>query len=184
MIESYDDRSLLLALQQGSSEAFAEIYRRYARMLFLEAYRKIGAREVCEDILQDVFSALWARREELQPDKSLKAYLRGALRHKVIDYYRLSCLRLKHLGALTTLLDKPETSPTEEALHAKESASALHQHIQSLSGSVRTIFLLSRNEGLSIDDISQKLQLSNQTVRNQISKALKLLRHKWEGSAE
>ena len=183
MIESYDDRSLLLALQQGSSEAFAEIYRRYARMLFLEAYRKIGAREVCEDILQDVFSALWARREELQPDKSLKAYLRGALRHKVIDYYRLSCLRLKHLGALTELLDKPE-APLTEVLHAKESASELHQHIQSLSESVRTIFLLSRHEGLSIDDISQKLQLSNQTVRNQISKALKLLRHKWDGSAE
>lgn len=183
MIQSFDDQSLLSALKQGSGEAFAEIYRRYARMLFLEAYRKIGVREICEDILQDVFSSLWAKKEELQPGKSLKAYLRGTLRHKIVDYYRLSCLQLKHLNALTEMLDKPEASPTE-ALHAKESASLLHGHIQSLSDSVRTIFLLSRHDGLSVEDISQKLQLSNQTVRNQISKALKLLRHKWEGSAE
>jgi len=183
MIQSFDDQSLLFALQQGSNEAFAEVYRRYSRMLFLQAYQKIGVKEVCEDILQDVFSTLWAKKEGLQPGRSLKAYLQGILRHKVIDYYRLSCLHLKHLNALTEMLDKPE-SPVTDALHAKESASVLQQHIQSLSYSVRTIFLLSRHEGLSVEDISQKLQLSNQTVRNQISKALKLLRHKWEGTME
>jgi RNA polymerase sigma-70 factor (family 1) len=183
MIQSYDDNALLCALQQGSKQAFAEIYRRYSRPLFLQAYRKVGVHDVCEDILQEVFSALWLRRDTLQPGKSLKAYLEGILRHKVVDYYRLSCLRLKHLDALTHMLDQPDT-PLTEALHAKEQESALHYHIQSLSERVRTIFLLSRYDGLSVEDISEKLQLSNQTVRNQISKALKSLRLKWEGSAE
>lgn len=183
MIQSLDDHSLVCALQQGSKEAFAEIYRRYSGMLFIQAYRKVGVKEVCEDILQEIFSALWTGKETLRPEKSLHAYLLGILRYKVIDYYRLSALRLKHLDSLTALLDRPEVS-VSEALHAKERENTLHSHIQSLSGSVRTIFMLSRYDGLSIEDISHKLQLSNQTVRNQISKALKTLRLKWQESPE
>lgn len=183
MIQSLDDHSLVCALQQGSREAFSEIYRRYSRMLWVQAYRKVGVKEVCEDILQEIFSALWTGRETLQPDKSVKAYLLGILRFKVIDYYRLTALRLKHLDALTAVLDRPET-PLTEALHAREQETSLHTHIQSLSDSVRTIFVLSRYEGLSVEDISRRLQLSNQTVRNQISTALKTLRHKWLESPE
>ncbi|TDW99200.1 RNA polymerase sigma-70 factor (ECF subfamily) [Dinghuibacter silviterrae] len=174
-----DDASLVHALQQGSQEAFSEIYRRYSRMVFIQAFKKVGVREVAEDILQEVFSALWTGKATLQPDKSLKAYLLGIVRFKVIDYYRLTALRLRHLDSLTHLMDQPE-APLQDALYAKEQEKTLHTHIQSLSDSVRTIFLLSRYDGLSIDDISQKLQLSNQTVRNQISKALKTLRLKWE----
>jgi RNA polymerase sigma-70 factor (family 1) len=178
MIQSLDDTALLSSLQQGSKPAFSEIYRRYSRHLFLLAYQKVGIREVCEDILQDVFSALWAKKDTLQPGKSLKGYLEGILRHKVVDYYRISCRRLRHLDALIELLDQPE-APLTEVLHAKQQESALQDHIQALSDRVRTIFLLSRYEGLSVEDISQRLQLSNQTVRNQLSKALKTLRHKW-----
>jgi RNA polymerase sigma-70 factor (ECF subfamily) len=174
-----DDHSLVCALQQGSKEAFSDIYRRYSRMVFVQAFQKTGVREVAEDILQEVFSALWAGRDTLQPDKSLKAYLMGIVRFKVIDYYRVSALRLRHLDTLTQLMDQPEAL-LHDTLSAKEREKSLQTHIQSLSDSVRTIFLLSRYDGLSIEDISRKLQLSNQTVRNQISKALKTLRLKFD----
>ena len=182
MIQSLDDHALVRALQGGSREAFSEIYRRYSRMLFVQAYRKVGVRETCEDILQEIFSGLWAKKESLDPAKSLPGYLQGILRHKVIDYYRLHSLRLKHLDQLRSMPDRPEAP--DEALHAKEQEMTLHGQIQSLSESVRTIFLLSRYDGLSVEDISHRLQLSNQTVRNQISKALKTLRVKWQGAPE
>src|ERR1700744_4685782 len=97
MIQTLDDQSLVRALQQGSREAFSEIYRRYSRLLFVQAYRKTGVKEVCEDLLQETFSALWTGRETLRPSASLQAYLLGILRHKVIDYYRTSALRQRHL---------------------------------------------------------------------------------------
>jgi RNA polymerase sigma-70 factor (family 1) len=178
MIPSMDDQTLLSALRQGDKEAFSEIYQRYARMLFVQAFRKTGSREVSEDMLQEIFSALWTGRESLDPDKSLKAYLHGMLRYKVIDYYRLSGMHKKHLETLIRQFDEPEASLVD-VLQARDQELAIHRHIQSLSGSVRTIFLLSRYEGLSTLDISQKLQLSHQTVRNQISKALRILREKF-----
>lgn len=181
MIETFDDQSLVCALRQGSKDAFSEIYRRYSRLLFVQAYSKTGIKEVCEDILQETFSALWTSRETLRSSTPLKAYLLGILRHKVIDYYRTSALRLKHLDSLIALLDRPEV-PLSDVLHARQAEQTIHTHIQSLSESVRTIFMLSRYEGLSIEDISQRLHLSNQTVRNQISTALKTLRHKWQES--
>jgi RNA polymerase sigma-70 factor (family 1) len=182
-ISAWDDAALVCALQEGSREAFSEIYRRYSKLMFIQAYQKIGIREVCEDLLQDVFSALWTKRDTISPHKSLKAYLDGMLRHKVIDYYRVSCQKLRHLDALTEILDKPE-APLAEIIQAKEQESALRQHIQNMSEGMRTIFQLSRYEGFSVDDISQHLQLSNQTVRNQISRALKALRLKWQDTME
>jgi RNA polymerase sigma-70 factor (family 1) len=183
MIPAWDDAALVCALKEGSKEAFSEIYRRYSRSLFLQAYQKVGVKEICEDLLQDVFSALWTKRDTINPHKSLKAYLEGMLRHKVIDYYRLSCQKLRHLDALTEMLDRPEAS-LAEVIQTREQESVLKQHIQSMSEGMRTIFQLSRYEGLSVDDISQHLQLSNQTVRNQISRALKALRLKWQDSME
>jgi RNA polymerase sigma-70 factor (ECF subfamily) len=183
MMSAWNDATLVRALQEGSKEAFSEIYRRYSRILFLQAYQKIGVKEICEDLLQDVFSALWTKKLTISPHYSLKAYLEGMLRHKVIDYYRLSCQKLRHLDALTEMLDKPE-APLAEIIQTREQESFLKQHVQSMSEGMRTIFQLSRYEGLSVEDISQHLQLSNQTVRNQISRALKALRLKWQDTME
>jgi len=78
------------------------------------------------------------------------------------------------------MLDQPEISPIDKMAY-KEQESALHAYISGLSEKMRAIFILSRYERLSTDEISQKLSLSNQTVRNQISKALKILREKLTG---
>ena len=180
----HEEATLLLSLRQGDQQAFDVIYHRYARELFLKSYHKIGVKEVCEDIIQDIFTNLWIKRQQLEIRQSLGAWLHGILDNKVIDYYRQACVRLKHVDNLISLLDQPEDSPVDRLAY-KDQQSALHTYISGLSEKMRDIFLLSRYEQLSTDEISQKLSLSNQTVRNQISKALKILRAKMssQGSA-
>ena len=171
----HEEKLLTESLKTGDRRAFDEIYRRYSRDLFLRAYQKTGVREVSEDILQDVFTALWVRRTEIEVRGSLGAYLQGMLDNKVVDHYRQVCMYLKHLDGLIEQFDRPGVSPLEQ-LHYKEQESALHTSIAGLSERMRAIFQLSRFEHLSSDEISRRLNLSNQTVRNQISKALKILR--------
>lgn len=173
----HEEKALLISLAKSDRHAFDVIYHRYSKELFIKAYHKIGVREICEDIIQDTFTNLWVKREQLIIRQSLGAWLHGTLDNKIIDYYRQATLRLKHLDQLIELLDRPEVSPADKVA-SKEQELTLHGYIAGLSEKMRDIFMLSRYEQLSTDEISQKLSLSNQTVRNQISKALKILRAK------
>ena len=75
----HEEKFLFESLKTGDRRAFDEIYRRFSRDLFLRAYQKTGVREVSEDILQDVFTALWMKRTEVEVRGSLGAYLQGIL---------------------------------------------------------------------------------------------------------
>src|ERR1700742_4123716 len=101
----HEEKLLTESLKTGDRRAFDEIYRRYSRDLFLRAYQKTGVREVSEDILQDVFTALWVRRSEIEVRGSLGAYLQGMLDNKVVDHYRQVCMYLKHLDGLIEQFD-------------------------------------------------------------------------------
>jgi RNA polymerase sigma-70 factor (family 1) len=172
-----EEKLLLELLREGDQRAFDELYRRYARELFLRAYRKTGVKEICEDLIQDIFSGLWVKREQLEIRQSLGAYLQGVLDNKIVDHYRRACLHLRHLDQLIAIFDRAELNPADQLTY-KEQESALRAYISGLSGRMRDIFLLSRDEGLPHAEISRRLNLSSQTVRNQISKALKTLREK------
>lgn len=175
--QSHEEKQLLSLLSGGDRQAFGEIYRRHARELLTRAYQKTGIREVSEDMVQDVFAALWMQRARVEIRQSPGAYLQGVLDNKIVDYYRKICTQLRHLDQLNAAFDQPDISPADQLAY-KEQDSALQGYIAGLSEKMRNIFLLSRNEQLSSQEISRRLNLSNQTVRNQISKALKILREK------
>lgn len=171
----HDEKLLLKSLKMGDRKAFDEIYHSFSRELFNRAYQKTGSREVSEDILQDVFTALWVRHAEIEIGGSIRGYLQGMLDNKIVDHYRQVCMYLKHLDGLIEQYDRPGVSPIEQ-LDYKEQERVLHTSTARLSERMRAIFQLSRFEQLSSEEISRRLNLSNQTVRNQISKALKILR--------
>jgi RNA polymerase sigma-70 factor (family 1) len=172
---THEEKLLLESFKTGDRRAFDAIYQRYSKGLFLRAFQKTGVREVSEDLLQDVFTAFWMKRTEIEVRGSLGAYLQGILDNKIVDHYRQVCMYLKHLDGLIEQFDRPGVSPLEQ-LNYKEQETALHSSIAALSERMRAIFQLSRYDQLSSDEISRRLNLSNQTVRNQISKALKILR--------
>jgi RNA polymerase sigma-70 factor (ECF subfamily) len=172
-----EEKLLLQRLREGDQRAFEELYHRYARGLFLRAYSKTGVKEICEDLVQDIFSGLWMKRGQLEIRQSLGAYLQGVLDNKIVDHYRRTCMHLRHLDELIALFDRAELNPADQLTY-KEQESFLQAYISGLSGRMREVFLLSREAGLPHAEISRRLNLSSQTVRNQISKALKTLREK------
>lgn len=170
-----DDLQLIDLLKKGDESAFSEIYSRYANSLAGFASSKFFDLEDGRDIIHDVFVKLWQERAQLKVDRDVKAYLFKLTRDHIVDKIRRNITRREYAAMIDPLAVRYEAT-IEQKIAAKEIAQSIETSLEELSPRVKEIFLLSRNENLSITEIADKLQLSEQTVKNQLSTALKHLR--------
>lgn len=168
-----NDEPLLSRLRESDQNALQEIYLRYWKALFISAYNILKDKNACEDILQDVFLHLWHNRSSLLIHSSLQAYLYTAVRFQVLKTLRNSARR-------DILLHQFEASPTPvspaENLEEKEILENIRTVVESLPPKCRRIYQLSREQFLSHKEIAAKLKISEKTVENQLSIALKKIR--------
>ncbi|MBX3239344.1 MAG: RNA polymerase sigma-70 factor [Chitinophagaceae bacterium] len=169
----YEPKELLVLLKQDSSSAFTRIYNRYWKQLFAIAYNRLNEIETAEDIVHDVFSALWANRHKVQID-TLENYLAAATKYMVLN--RLRKLERERMYN-TNLHATPvvDISP-ESLLHYKRILEIVKQEVDNLPERCKLIFAYSRNEGMATKQIAQKLNISPKTVENQLSKAIKSIK--------
>ncbi|SIO07262.1 RNA polymerase sigma factor [Chitinophaga niabensis] len=175
MYNSYSDEQLLSLLKDGDIGAFNMIYDRYSRPLYLYILSKTDRGETSKDVLQDLFATLWEKRFTLDIHLSLRSYLYQSVRHKIIDLYRKDSTYRKYLQQLIEHFDA-QPHNISETYDYKAKASEVFEAINRLPARMKEIFMLSRFENLSIEQIASRLDLSQQTVKNQITKALKILR--------
>ena len=169
-----NEESLLVALKAGSASAFDQIYAAYSKMLYIYLYNRLTDETACSDILQDVFVSLWEKREALEIDTSLKSYLYQSVKYKLIDQYRKNDKYQKYLNELA--YDKQFSLPAETKLDDKKRLGVAMQKIETFPCRMKEIFMLSRFEHLSVNHIAERLSISPQTVKNQLTKALHILR--------
>lgn len=175
MLSSYSDNELVSLIKNDNYAAFNTIYERYGRSLYLFICSKLEGGEISKDVLQELFISLWEKRQSLVLQDSLKAYLFQAARYKIIDIYRKNATYRKHLYQLIEYFDEKPHSVIE-TVENRSRTRELFEAINQLPDRMKEIFMLSRFEHLSIEQISTHLGLSQQTVKNQISEALKILR--------
>ncbi|GAB3868824.1 RNA polymerase sigma-70 factor [Hymenobacter segetis] len=171
---SWDDAELVLALRGGSEPAFAEIYRRYGFGLIEQAYRKVGSREAAEEIVQDLFAALWHKREGVDIQK-LPEYLGTAVKYRVINLIKTKLIHAGYLAYCHTQSPRADHH-TEQELAATDLAGALRRGLTRLPAHTREIFQLSRLEHQTVPEIAGRLKLSTKAVEYHITRALKQLR--------
>ena len=169
------DLQLIDLLKKDDENAFSEIYSRYADSLAGFASSKFFDAEDGRDIIHDVFVKLWQERTQLKVDRDLKAYLFKLTRDRIVDKIRKNITRREYTAMVDSLAARYEAT-IEQKIAAKEIAQSIETSLDELSPRVKEIYLLSREENLSITEIADKLQLSEQTVKNQLSTALKHLR--------
>ncbi|SEA51354.1 RNA polymerase sigma factor [Pedobacter hartonius] len=171
----FTDLELIDLLKKDDEHAFAEIYKRYAEALTGFATSKLFDLEDARDIIHDLFVKLWENKKQLQVDRDLKAYLFTLIRYGVIDKIRKNITRKEYAVMIQGLSDLQATT-IEQQIAAKELQQNIQRSLDELSPRVKEIYLLSREENRSIPEIASQLQLSEQTVKNQLSTALKHLR--------
>jgi RNA polymerase sigma-70 factor, ECF subfamily len=172
---NFQDQELLILFQEGSEEAFNEIYQRYRASLYLHALKMLKDRDEAQDVIQEVFTKLWHKGDTLVLSTSLSSYLYTAVRNRILDIFSHEKLVAKHQESLQAFIDKGEFI-TDNLIREKELASVIEREIAELPPKMREVFELSRKGHLSYAEIAEDLNIAENTVRKQISKALKRLK--------
>lgn len=171
------DTELASLLKKGDQAAYTEIFTRYSRLLIMHAYRMLGDQDEANDVVQDVLLRIWQNRDRVAISSSLSAYLYTATRNRVFDRFS----QQKNLSRYAdSILDFMETGQavTDEMIRAKELAAIIEKEIAALPPRMREIFLLYKQEGLSYQEIAERLHISGGTAKQQVYNALKILRAK------
>jgi len=169
------DQQLLKIFQEGSLAAFEEIHRRYFVRLYAHAFKMLGNAEDAQDVVQEVFITLWTKGNTIQLHTGLAGYLYSAVRNRVLNLIERENTYRAHLDALAAFLDENPSpsihSADEELLYA-----VFEAEIEKLPRKMKEVFELRRQGELSYAEIADQLSLSDNTVKKQISNAIKILR--------
>lgn len=169
------DQQLVGKWQQGDDHAFDLLYKRYAAGLAIEAARKTGCMETAKELVQDIFLYVIRHPQVFNPSRSIRGYLYTALRHQVYNHYRQLAVRQKHLQWVQAGGSNSAEDPLSQLQH-KELSELVDRQVEKLPQQCRTVFRLSREEQLSYKEISERLNISVNTVEQHMRKALIRLR--------
>lgn len=163
----------------GELMLFQELFERYFRSLVTYAYRYVNDWNVSEDIVQDVFMALWVNRNEIDFEEPVKPYLYRATYNRSINHLNsvLVQRRVDHTDNLDELIDYEILSYNQhDNLLLKEIEEEISSFVKTLPEQRKKVFLLSREENMKNKEIAFLLNISEKTVEKHITKALSDIR--------
>jgi RNA polymerase sigma-70 factor (family 1) len=169
------DDELVKNLAMGEDWAFSEIYRRYWKKMFKQAFSKTGSDDAAKEIVQDIFLDLWQRKGSANI-LELERYLFKAVKFQVLDFYDKQIVGKRHREALWTKFGEEATESVEDQLAFEELNGRILECINGFSEKTREIFTLNRLEGRSVLEIARLLNLPERTVEYHITVGLRHLR--------
>ena len=162
------------ALSEGDIAAFDKIHLAWSKPLLTTLARLTGSQEEAEDITQDIFTRLWERREKLEPNVRINYYLFRMAKGAAIDYYRRKRVAGQYMDSMNW--DELDNTGSDTLVIQKEIELLQAMALDLMPEYRRNIYLLSHEEGLSSEQIAEKLNLKRSTVYEQLSIARKHLR--------
>lgn len=173
--KNQSDENLIVAINCDDNIAFEELYNRYWAKLFSAAGKRTKSREQAEEIIQDFFAQLWINRRKLVLRTNFSVYAFTAIRYQVINLLHKETIR-KNYNAEVIYSVRDYDNATEEAIYLHDLNSNIEKEISRLPEKCRIVYELSRNGLKNNKEIASQLNISEKTVENHLTKALKRLR--------
>lgn len=175
--DGLSDQKLTELISNEDRSAFAEIFKRYNKILLIHAYKKLEQQEVAEDIVQEVFSGLWQKRGSISISTNLSGYLYASVKNRALDLIARKKTEAQYVDSLRYFVEN-SVMLSDHLVREKQMKEIIEREISKLPSKMRKVFELSRSQHLSHKEIASELNLSELTVTDQIKKALKILRTK------
>lgn len=174
LMNQQEEIKCIKAFSHGNERAFEVLFLNYQPKLIAFVDGFVKDYELSRDICQDVFLRLWENRERYNEIKSFKAFLFKTAKFYIFNHFDHLLVNEKYVDYV---LDAPiEPTSIEDSLFAKDLEDLINLAIQNMPEQRRKVFSLSRVEGLTNDEIAEKLGISKRTVENHITTALAMLR--------
>jgi RNA polymerase sigma factor (sigma-70 family) len=169
------DDVLLEMLKLDDTSAFDIIYNTYWRSLFIAANDRVCDEEVAKDIVQNLLIELWQKRADLQINTTLKQFLFGAVKLKVLQHFRSE--GIKQSAIEKALLRMDSLSGAGDLSTYINLEKIVSEEVEVMPANMKKSFLL-KSDNYSVKEIAESLNLAEQTVSNNLTEALKRLKRR------
>lgn len=166
-----DEQYCLQELAKGNRHAFEWLFLEWHPKLVDFFCRLLGDEETAYDLAQDVFFDVWTSRSKFAQVNSFSSYLFQMARFKAFNHFDRSAVKARFRSE--SLVTAPDSEPSgESALYAAETSALMREALNQMPEKRRTVFIMSRLQGYSNDEIAAKLGISKRTVENHITTVL------------
>ena len=165
------DITTIEALQNGDHKAFEEVFLTYFDKVKYLLTGLLRSESDAEELAQDIFVKLWINRQSIDPSKAFSTYIYTIARNTALNYLKHKLVEENFRNSLNDL-DVEEADSSDEILFAKEISLLVEMTVCRMPIQRRKIYQMSREKGISNNEIAEELGISKKTVENQISLAL------------
>lgn len=165
---------LLNKIQQGNMGAFERLYDLYKVQIFNFCYSIIKSQAEAEEVVQDTFLQIWRSKDQFHEIISFNGFIYRIAKNKTLNKIRK---RVGEPKAFVSMQDDFSVlNQTENEILYREMQELLDVAVEALPRKRQEIFRLSREEGLSNEEIAVRMGISVNTVKSQMTKALSFLK--------
>ncbi|MET3876703.1 sigma-70 family RNA polymerase sigma factor [Chitinophaga sp. OAE865] len=174
-LNELSDLDLWLQVKQDNGFAFKTLFDRYWEKLYVYAFNRLKSAADAQDVVQEVIISVWSRRASLVIEATLAAYLHTAVQYEVLSHFSQAAkMADRSLEYGKSILS--ELSSYIAPLHLKELEALAENEITRLPEKMQQVYRLRQEQHLSVKEISGLLNISEQTVRNQLNSSYQKLR--------
>jgi RNA polymerase sigma-70 factor (ECF subfamily) len=164
------DEQIVKAIINNDHSAFKNLYYKYYPVLIRFAWYRLHAADTAKELVQELFFRIWIKRHNLNPDKSIKAYLYKSLNNLIINHSKLG------FSQTMSIEDIKNQSAFDDEENKQELRIDIEREINKLPDKVKTVYILSKIEGYKYNEIAAICNISIKAVEKRMSRALNILR--------
>jgi RNA polymerase sigma-70 factor (family 1) len=169
------DQNLLQLIAGGCEQSFRKLYDLYAGKIYSMAIGYLRSPMAAQDVVQEIFVKIWEKRDSLTAMDNFPAWLHVVTRNLLINHLQKK-IPLFGLNELIREAIPEDRHLPQQQLDYRELTVLISRAIAQLPPRQQQVYSLSREQGLSHQQIARQLNLSYDTVREHMSKALKTIR--------
>jgi RNA polymerase sigma-70 factor (family 1) len=174
--QPYNETELLRRIADGDQDAFSEFFRRYFDQLYLIMVRYIKRHTDAEDIVQAVFVKAWEKRQVFREMDNPMNWFFITARNEYFDRFRKNRQSQQYQQYLIEVFSEADIASPESIVTNKEYSRLYQQAVKNLPEKQQLAYLLSRENGLTYDEIAREMKVERSTVKEHIARAIKSIR--------
>jgi RNA polymerase sigma-70 factor (family 1) len=173
--DAYNEKELLFRVSQGDEKSFRIIFDQHWDKIYSVAFMFSKSAPLSEELVQDIFFKIWKNKSVLPTVNRFEGYLFTVARNEIFNQLRRKIKEDSFSSHLAEYFQETSSLPSE-LLMLKETMEIIRKVVETLPAQQQMVFRLSREQGLSHEEIARKMQISSLTVKSHLTKALRTLR--------